>query len=184
MKDQGTLPDMVQVGNEINHGMIWPEGHIGNLDSLAQLIDAGIKGIQAVDASITVMLHIALGGQQDETLFFFDNMLARGLQLDVIGMSYYPKWHGTLDDLRNNLTNMARRYEQDIIVVEYSHLKREVHDIAFNLPGGKGKGTAIWEPLNTWEKVFEADGKSNDLLLLYDDIDKTFIGKQITGNMQ
>lgn len=178
LKDQGTLPDMVQVGNEINHGMLWPEGHIGNMDGLALLIDAGIKGVQAIDASIPLMLHIALGGQQDESLYFFDNMLARGLQFDVIGMSYYPKWHGTLDDLRNNLTNMAQRYNKDIIVVEYSHLKREVNDIVFNLPGGKGKGTAIWEPLNTWEKLFDVDGKSNDLLLLFDDFNKMFIGSK------
>jgi beta-galactosidase len=175
LKDQGTLPGMVQVGNEINHGMIWPEGHIGHLDSLAALIDAGIKGVHAVDVSIPIMLHIALGGQQDEAFFFFDNMLARGLQFDVMGMSYYPKWHGTLEDLRNNLTSMANRYRQDIIVVEYSALKKEVNDIVFNLPNGKGKGTAIWEPLNTWEKIFEKDGKSNELILLYDDIHQEFM---------
>jgi beta-galactosidase len=175
LKEQDTSPDMVQIGNEINHGMIWPEGHIGNLDSLAQLIQAGIDGVKAVDPSSAIMLHIALGGQQDESLFFFDNMLARGLQFDVIGMSYYPKWHGTLDDLRNNLMNMSKRYEQDIIVVEYSHVKREVHDIVFNLPDNKGKGTAIWEPLNTWEKIFDNDGKSNDFILVYDELNKQFV---------
>ena len=46
------------------------------------------------------MLHIALGGQNDESVFFIDQMLARGVHFDVIGLSYYPKWHGTLDDLR------------------------------------------------------------------------------------
>ncbi len=173
--DQGTTPDMVQIGNEINHGMIWPDGHIGNLDSLAGLIQAGIDGVYAVSPATAIMLHIALGGQQDETLFFFDNMLARGIRFDVIGMSYYPKWHGTLEDLRNNLTNMASRYEQDIIVVEYSHVKKEVHQIVFNLPNNKGKGTAIWEPVNTWEKVFDSDGKSNDLILVYDEMNKRFV---------
>jgi beta-galactosidase len=177
LKEQGTTPDMVQVGNEINHGMIWPEGHISNLDSLALLIDAGIRGVQAVDPAIALMVHIALGGQQDESLFFFDNMLARGLQFDVIGMSYYPKWHGTLNDLRDNLTNMAHRYDQDIIVVEYSHKKREVHDIVFNLPNGKGKGTAIWEPLNTWEKVFDNEEKTNDLILVYDEVSRQYLKK-------
>jgi hypothetical protein len=43
------------------------------------------------------------------------------------------------------------------------------------VPGGRGKGTFIWEPLNTWEKVFDRDGKSNDLILLYDEFSKTFI---------
>ncbi len=178
LKDQGTTPDMVQIGNEINHGMIWPEGHIGNLNNLAQLIQAGIDGVLSVDQSIAIMLHIALGGQHDETVFFYDNMLARGLKFDVIGMSYYPKWHGTLDDLRDNLIRMSSRYEQPIIVVEYSAKKREVHEIVFNLPNDKGKGTAIWEPLNTWESIFSKDGKSNDLILIYDEMNKKFIEKR------
>lgn len=177
LKAQGTSPDMVQIGNEINHGMIWPEGHIGNLNNLADLIQSGIKAVNDVDAKIPIMLHIALGGQHDESVFFFDNMIARGIRFDVIGMSYYPKWHGTLDDLRDNLTSMAKRYEQDIILVEYSQMKREIHEIVFNLPNKKGKGTAIWEPLNTWEKVFNEDGKSNDYLLIYDEIRKEFLKK-------
>ncbi len=178
LKDQGTTPDMVQIGNEINHGMIWPEGHIGNLDSLAQLIQSGIDGVLSVDPAIAIMIHIALGGQHDESVFFFDNMIARNIQFDVIGMSYYPKWHGTLDDLRNNLIRMSGRYEQDIIVVEYSHVKREVHEIVFNLPNGKGKGTAIWEPLNTWESIFDKEGKSNDFIAVYDELNKKFIKKE------
>ena len=177
LKDQGTTPDMVQIGNEINHGMIWPEGHIGNLDSLAQLIQAGINGVKTVDASVPIMLHIALGGQHEESVFFFDNMLARNIKFDVIGMSYYPKWHGTLEDLKNNLISMANLYEQDIIVVEYSQKKREVHEIVFNLPKGKGKGTAIWEPLNTWESVFDKQGRPNEFMAVYDEMNKKFIAK-------
>ena len=93
-------------------------------------------------------------------------------------MSYYPKWHGTLDELRDNLIRMSSRYDQDIIVVEYSAKKREVHEIVFNLPNNKGKGTAIWEPLNTWESIFSKDGKSNDLILIYDEMNKKFIQKK------
>jgi len=175
LKNQGTLPDMVQIGNEINHGMIWPEGHIGNLDSLAQLIQSGIDGTYAVDRAIPIMLHIALGGQHAECTFFLDQMLARKIQFDVVGISYYPKWHGTLEDLQKNLTSLATDYKQDVIVVEYSQLKREVHDIAFQLPNGKGKGTCIWEPLNTWEGVFDHDGKSNSYLSIYDEMSKRYL---------
>ncbi len=177
LKSQGTTPDMVQIGNEINHGMVWPEGHIGNLDSLAILIQSGIKAVADVDASIPIMLHIALGGQHDESAFFLDNMLARGIRFDVIGLSYYPRWHGTLQDLRDNMTDLAKSYSQDIILVEYSQLKKEVNDIVFNLPGNKGKGTAIWEPLSTWEKVFNNDGKSNDFILVYDELREEFLKK-------
>jgi len=73
LKSQGTLPDMVQVGNEINHGMIWPEGSINNTDSLAQLVYAGIAGVKAVDPHGVIMLHIALGGQNNESVFFINN---------------------------------------------------------------------------------------------------------------
>ncbi len=80
-----------------------------------------------------------------------------------------------LTDLENNLYDLVRRYNKDVIVVEYSALKHEVNKIAFELPNGKGKGTCIWEPLNTWEKVFDNDGKSNDLILVYDQLREKFI---------
>jgi beta-galactosidase len=175
LKAQGTSPDMVQVGNEINHGIIWPEGNVNNRDSLAQLIIAGTNATMSVDPNITMMLHIALGGQNDESVWFINNMIERGVQFDVIGLSYYPKWHGTLDDLSFNMSDLANRYKKDIILVEYSQLKKEVNEITFGLPDGRGKGTFIWEPLNTWEKIFERDGRSNELLLVYDELSKTFI---------
>ncbi|WP_207513748.1 beta-galactosidase GalA [Longitalea luteola] len=175
LKDQGTTPDMVQVGNEINHGMIWPEGNIGNLDSLAQLIYAGINGVKVVSPSTPIMLHVALGGQNDECVLFYDNMLQRQVPFDVIGLSYYPKWHCTLEDLHYNLNDLARRYDKDVIVVEYSHLKKEVNERAFDVYNGHGKGSAIWEPLNTWEAIFDRQGKANGLLMVYDDLNKRFI---------
>jgi len=178
LKDQGTVPAMVQVGNEINHGIVWPEGSISNVDSLSQLIAAGIAGVKAVDPSIVIMLHIALGGQNDESVFFMDQMIARKMPFDVIGLSYYPKWHGTLDDLRDNMNDLLRRYGKDIIVVEYSARKNEVNKIVFELPNGKGKGSCIWEPLSTWESFFDRDGRSNDYLRMYDEISKKYAGDQ------
>lgn len=177
LKAQGTTPDMVQVGNEINHGIIWPDGHISHLDSLAQLINAGTEAVLSVDPSIIMMLHIALGGQNDESVWFIDNMLARGVYFDVIGQSYYPRWHGTIDDLRNNMGDLAKRYGRDIYLVEYSQMKKEVHEISFNLPGDRGKGTCIWEPLNTWEKIFDEKGKSNELLKLYDEFKVKYLNQ-------
>ncbi len=183
LKAQSTAPDMVQIGNEINHGMIWPDGHVNHLDSLAELIKSGTDAVLKIEPSAIMLLHIALGGQNDESVWFINNMLSRGVYFDIIGESYYPRWHGTLDDLRddlrNNLTNLANRYSKDIIVVEYSQLKKEVNEIVFNLPDNKGKGTMIWEPLNTWEKIFDEKGNSNDLILEYDEISKKFLKKNI-----
>jgi beta-galactosidase len=175
LKAQGTSPDMVQVGNEINHGLVWPEGNVSNVDSMSQLIAAGIAGVKAVEPSTIIMLHVALGGQNAETVFFMDQMIKRKIHFDVMGLSYYPKWHGTLDDLRDNMDDLLKRYNKDMIVVEYSAKKQEVNKIAFEIPGGKGKGSCIWEPLNTWESVFDREGKSNDFLKMYDEISKKYM---------
>jgi beta-galactosidase len=155
--------------------MLWPEGEVSNLNNLAQLIQAGIDGVKSVEQSTPIMLHVALGGQQDEANYFYDSLIERGIKFDVIGLSYYPKWHGTLDNLRDNLINMSYKYKQDLTVVEYSAKKKEVNDIIFNLPNGKGKGSFIWEPLSTWEKVFDKEGKSNELINIYNDLAKKYL---------
>ncbi|HBZ68050.1 MAG TPA: hypothetical protein DEO70_14540 [Bacteroidales bacterium] len=175
---QGTLPDMVQIGNEINHGMIWPEGHIGNPGNLAAFIKAGAEGVKSVDTNILIMLHVALGGQIDETIFWFDNMFSRGADCDLIGLSYYPRWHGTLADLDFTLRQIIDRYGKPVNVVEYSHMKSEVNETVFNLPDRMGTGTFIWEPLSTWEKVFDGTGHSTPLIGTYDEISRKFIKKQ------
>jgi beta-galactosidase len=154
--------------------MVWPEGHIGNIDNLAQLVKAGIAGVKAVDPSIVIMLHLALGGQNDESVFWLNNMFSRGVDCDIIGLSYYPRWHGTLADLSYNLNDIIRRYNKDVNLVEYSHAKREVNDIVFNLPDNRGKGTCIWEPLSTWESIFDKNGNSNQLIQIYDEIKQTY----------
>ena len=176
LKDQGTNPDMVQVGNEINHGMVWPDGAIDHLDSLAQLIYEGVKGVKKVSPETIIMLHIALGGQNAEARFFLDNMKERNVPFDVIGLSYYPKWHGTPADLKYNMADLAKRYPQQVMVAEYSQLKREVNDIAFNVPDGKAVGSFIWEPISTWESIFDRDGKANNYMdVVYPEIAKKYL---------
>jgi beta-galactosidase len=131
LKKQGTMPAMVQIGNEINHGMLWPDGHISNPGQLAELLQAGVAGVNAVDPSIPIMMHIALGGQNEEAVFWLDNMIARDVKFDVIGISYYPHWHGTLEDLQFNLNDLVARYNKPINVIEYADFAEQVHDIPF-----------------------------------------------------
>ena len=172
LKDQGTLPEMVQIGNEINHGMLWPDGHIGNLDNLAELLKAGIESVKEVDTSIVIMIHLALGGQNREAIFWLDNMIARGVNFDVIGLSYYPRWHGTLDDLKFNTNDLLRRYKKYINVVEYSQFKNEIHKIVFDLPENRGEGTFIWEPINIF---FSRDGEATKTLKDYNELNKNYL---------
>ncbi|HEU5051950.1 MAG TPA: beta-galactosidase GalA [Hanamia sp.] len=178
LKAQGTLPDMVQTGNEINHGILWPDGNVQHLDSLATLLNAALSAVKQVNPSIITLIHIALGGQNSESEFFLDNMIQRGVDFDAIGESYYPKWHGTLNDLDTNLRLLQKKYNKPVIIAEYSQLKEQVNRIAFSLPGNQMKGTFIWEPLSTWESVFDKDGKANKYLYEYDEITKEFIKDQ------
>lgn len=131
LKQAGALPDIVQIGNEIDAGMLWPFGQVGGSfdtpaqwDRLARLLDAGIRGVRApLDPgdSVRIMLHYSLGGTASGTQWFFDHITAAGVPFDMIGFSYYPWWHGTLSRLALNLDATARRYGKDIMVVETSY---------------------------------------------------------------
>ena len=124
----GMLPDMVQPGNEITPGMLWPDGKLpDHWDNFADLLKAAIKGIDAGRGDAKrprIMIHIDRGGDKKTTRSFFDNLRSYGVDYDVIGQSYYPWWHGTLLDLRENMYFMAREYQKDIILVEVAYCWR------------------------------------------------------------
>ncbi|MBE0649675.1 MAG: glycosyl hydrolase 53 family protein [Bacteroidales bacterium] len=178
LKHQGTLPIMVQIGNEINHGMLWPDGSIDHPDQLASLLKAAYQSVKEVNPKIVVMIHLALGGQNQEARFWLNNMIARGVKFDVIGLSYYPQWHGTPDDLKTNLDDLLKLYHKPLIVAEYSEYKKLVNDIIFGLPDNMGKGSFIWEPLNARSGLFEMKGKDLNVLPLmsvYDQLSKKYL---------
>lgn len=120
--DQGTPPDMVQIGNEINNGMVWPDGkNDKDFVKLAELLKSGIQAVHDASPDTKIMLHIAEGGKNDIFRWWFDAILEQGVEFDVIGVSYYPYWHGTLAAFQENLNDIAVRYEKDIIVVETAY---------------------------------------------------------------
>jgi arabinogalactan endo-1,4-beta-galactosidase len=122
LKEQGTPPDMVQIGNEITNGMLWPDGKNDNsFDNLASLLKEGYQATKDCSLSTLVMLHLDNGGNNEIYRWWFDNIISQGVPFDLIGVSYYPYWHGTLVDLQNNLDDIAQRYNKDIIVVETAY---------------------------------------------------------------
>jgi len=121
---QGTPPDMIQVGNEINSGILWPDGHTWDppqWDNLAQLLTAGYNAVKACSPDTLVMLHIAEGGDNEMGRWVFDNLTSRDVPFDVIGVSYYPFWHGTLAQLQQNLNDISARYDKDVVVAEFAY---------------------------------------------------------------
>lgn len=123
----GALPEYVQVGNEITQGLLWPHGHVGGTNDipqqwarLGQLLRAAIQGIR--DAVPTggprIMIHIDRGGDWAGTQWFFDRLQAQNVPFDIIGLSYYPFWHGSPSALSNTLSRAATRYRKPLMVVE------------------------------------------------------------------
>ena len=132
LKQAGALPDIVQIGNEIDGGMLWPLGQVSGTgndtpaqwDHFTRLLKAGIRGVRGAlgpGDSVRIMLHYAQGGNSGGTQWFFDHMDANGVPYDMIGLSYYPWWHGTLGQLQANVRATALRYGRDIMVVETSY---------------------------------------------------------------
>jgi arabinogalactan endo-1,4-beta-galactosidase len=121
----GVMPQMVQVGNEITYGMLWPDGKLpDNWENFADLLKAGIRGVQAGRGALPmprIMIHIERSGEYDAAVYFFDNLIAHHVPFDVIGLSYYPRWHGNIAKLRGNLHDLALRYRHPIVVVETAY---------------------------------------------------------------
>lgn len=125
-KKEGVNITMVQVGNELSNGLLWPEGKIdvdagiGEYDNIAKFVSAGIRAVRKSNPDIPVMIHLDNGGNNELYRRWFDNYTARGEDFDLIGLSYYPFWHGTMDQLMNNMNDIAERYHKDLIIAEVS----------------------------------------------------------------
>ena len=175
-REQGTMPDMVQIGNEVTSGMLWPDGKLPDRwPQFAELVASGVRGVQAAKGDLprpAIMIHIDQGGNEETTKWFFDNLLVNHVPFDVIGQSYYPWWQGSLKELKDNLAYMANRYKRPIILVETAYDWREgevfkqgkppfpqtpegqaeffasVISAVQQTPNGLGKGIFWWEPMS------------------------------------
>jgi arabinogalactan endo-1,4-beta-galactosidase len=165
LKQCGVTPEWAQIGNEIRGGMLWPDGKSSNWPNLGQLLNKGYDAAKAVDSSIKVVIHLEGGNENAKSRWFFDNAKAQGVRYDIIGLSYYPYWISptghkdynlSINDLANNMNDMAARYGKEVMVVEVGGLDTQAQD-TYNMlvavigktkavPGGKGLGVIYWEP--------------------------------------
>ncbi|HDC4272504.1 TPA: arabinogalactan endo-beta-1,4-galactanase [Enterobacter cloacae] len=128
-KQEGVLPDMVQIGNEINGGMLWPEGKSwgqggGEFDRLAGLLNAAIGGLKenlTGGEQVKIMLHLAEGTKNDTFRWWFDEIAKRDVPFDIIGLSMYTYWNGPISALKANMDDISKRYNKDVIVVEAAY---------------------------------------------------------------
>jgi arabinogalactan endo-1,4-beta-galactosidase len=138
---QGTPAQMLQLGNEIRNGILWPTGQLDGSadqwDRLGTLLRAAASGARdAKGPTPRLVVHYDQGGDNAGSRWFYDNVVAQHVPFDVIGLSYYPFWHGTLSQLRTNVDDLAQRYDRDVSVVETQY--------AWTLDNGDQENNFLW----------------------------------------
>ena len=131
-KDAGVAPDIVQVGNEITNGLLGPATSFEDkgvaqevvFDRLCALLKAGIRGVHAAlgeSSPVKIAIHIDNAGKLAVARWFFDNVTKRQVPFDVIALSYYPFWQGSLTQLQENLIFAAKTYSKPVLVAETAY---------------------------------------------------------------
>ena len=172
-REAGVMPEMVQIGNETRNGMLWPTGKLpDNWDNFAKLVKAGVDGVDAgrgQAARPLIMIHYDQGADADGTKKYYDKFNSYNIPYDIIGLSYYPWWHGNLLELRENLLSLVENFSKDIILVETAYhwqpseykdtiapypetpagqreFLESVNETLLNISSSKIKGIFWWEP--------------------------------------
>ena len=167
LKNNGVTPEWVQVGNETNDGMLWPDGKASvNIANFTQLVNAGYDAVKAVFPSAKVIVHISNGFDNALFRWIFDGLTTNGGRYDVIGMSLYPtaaNWATLNSQCLANMNDMVSRYNKEVMVVETGMSWTDatacnafLTDIIAKtkaVSGNKGLGVLYWEPqaYNNWK---------------------------------
>jgi arabinogalactan endo-1,4-beta-galactosidase len=180
LKDAGATPDFVQVGNEIVGGLLWPDAqvkvplstvkvfsgdvkvitptepyddakHWDHLIRVLKAASAGVRSATQPSDHVRIIIHIDCGGDWPVTSWYFDHLTGAHVDYDIIGQSFYPNWHGTMENLRDNLRETISHYHKDVMVVETAYPSRDVH------PAPAAAKNMIWPMTPEGQKQFLAD---------------------------
>ncbi len=117
MKKAGIAVGMVQLGNETNSALCGEK----NFENIAKLMIAGGKAVREVYPKALVAVHLANPERTDAYDGFAKKLETFGVDYDVLASSYYPYWHGTLENLANVLNGIAEKYGKKVMVMETSY---------------------------------------------------------------
>ncbi len=137
MLDAGVNVTMVQVGNETNNGMAGETSY----KDMAVLMNAGSLAIREISESYGSDIQVALHFTDASDYDGIDRILAKlqkyDVDYDILALSYYPYWHGTLDNLKKVMTNIRENYGKQTLVAETSY--------CYTLEDGDGFANSIGE---------------------------------------
>ena len=130
MKAAGAEPDFIQTGNEISYGMLWGKSGTtanrcytnssdANWNRFLSLLKKAGQACREECPQARIIIHSERVPKPDVLTDFFDRMKAGGIDYDIIGLSYYPAFHGSLSKLETALTALERKqYGKDMMIVE------------------------------------------------------------------
>jgi len=115
--ENGSIIAMVQVGNETNCFMCG-ENQMGNV---MKMMSSGAKAVRDVNPKIGIVLHFTNPDKANNMLWYASELGNARVDYDVYATSYYPYWHGTTDNLKNVLGQIANKYGKKVLIAEYSY---------------------------------------------------------------
>jgi len=223
LKDAGATPDFIQIGNEITGGLLWPDAQVkvphsdvkvfsgdvvvitppepyddakqwNHLTQVLKAAGAGIRSATTPADNVRIVVHIDCGGDWPVTKWYFDHLNEAHVDYDIIGQSYYPNWHGTIENLRDNLRETINHYHKDVMVVETAYPSRvidlapaarknmtwpmtpegqkqfltDVIKTVKEAPEGHGIGVNYWRPEKTYVRTSSGQSWGPDANSLFD----------------
>ena len=132
LQEYGITPKFIQPGNEISYGMLWgsygndiPGNHVyinsndASWKRFGDLLKSAIKACREISPESEIIIHTERASQVNVLTNFYDRMKSLEIDYDIIGLSYYPYFHGNMSVLNNALTVLEERYpDKPIMIVE------------------------------------------------------------------
>ena len=144
-----TMPDIVQIGNEITNGMLDPIGFDlredpDKWDNLSRLLKSAIRAVKDIDPNVVIVLHLDVIDQPDGAVSWMQEALSRDVEFDALGFSAYNRWHGELETWETTLLTLAERFPtHGLLIAQYAGNHLALNDFMINTL--HGMGTFAWE---------------------------------------
>lgn len=164
LTQNGIYPEWVQVGNEINPGLLLPNGSSKDAPQvMVSFLNAGYDAVKECCPDCQVITHLAGIDIAEWVASFLEVFFQEGGKTDIIGFSHYPYWYRLMggderkiEDLQENLTRFSRKYQKPVMIVEVGGPEgeeQETYDLLCetieavkNVPENMGLGVYYWEP--------------------------------------
>ncbi|KAF7316537.1 Arabinogalactan endo-beta-1,4-galactanase [Mycena indigotica] len=124
--NQGTPISLIQIGNEISDGFLWPVGRLSTngFSPASQMLHSAISAVRTASPSTRTVIHLANGWDASATNWFYNSIFISGqlslADVDILGFSFYPFYgtSATYSNLQSNLQALVNKFGKDVMVVE------------------------------------------------------------------